>query len=177
MFLESKPVGKVAYLLTMLLNPAKSLMLVGATGIEPVTPSMSRKWARARASAYRSATASSRRWAARSRRITSVAAPNSSSRYRRPTRRASRTRAPRPTRTSDGVRQAGERIAGQAPSRRSPAALRLAHLGRLAPWEGFEPPTGRLTAACSTTELPRNGRYRCGPRAWRTGRPSARARL
>src|SRR3546814_14260342 len=25
----------------------------------------------------------------------------------------------------------------------------------MAPREGFEPPTGRLTAACSTTELPR----------------------
>jgi len=26
----------------------------------------------------------------------------------------------------------------------------------MAPREGFEPPTKRLTAACSTTELPRN---------------------
>ncbi len=28
--------------------------------------------------------------------------------------------------------------------------------GKMAPEEGFEPPTQRLTAACSTTELLRN---------------------
>ena len=32
----------------------------------------------------------------------------------------------------------------------------LFHLLKMAPWEGFEPPTKWLTVTCSTTELPRN---------------------
>ena len=43
----------------------------------------------------------------------------------------------------------------------------------VAPGEGFEPPAKRLTAACSTTELP--GISACRPRPGTTNRPYNRA--
>jgi hypothetical protein len=43
----------------------------------------------------------------------------------------------------------------------------------VAPGEGFEPPAKRLTAACSTTELP--GISACRPRPGATNRPYNRA--
>src|SRR5512134_2140666 len=51
---------------------------------------------------------------------------------------------------------------GRSGSRRDEGPIRAGvqaapqHRGAVAPEEGFEPPTQRLTAACSTTELLRN---------------------
>ena len=58
---------------------------------------------------------------------------------------------------------------GCAEKKQGRALVALGPTSSLAPGEGFEPPTGRLTAACSTAELPRirNARSRTRLRLWR----------
>ena len=56
---------------------------------------------------------------------------------------------------------------------RQGAVLRPGVGDEMAPGEGFEPPAKRLTAACSTTELP--GISACRPRPGTTNRPYNRA--